>query len=1140
MYERFTDRARKVMQLANQEAQRFNHEYVGTEHVLLGLVKEGSGVAANVLKNLEVDLRKIRIEVERIVQSGPDMVTMGKLPQTPRAKKVIEYAIEEARNLNHNYVGTEHLLLGLLREQEGVAAQVLMNLGLKLEEVREEVLNLLGHGMDTGGGEGERGSSSKGGKSSKTPALDSFGRDLTDLARQGKLDPVIGRQNEIERVVQILSRRQKNNPVLLGEAGVGKTAIVEGLAQLIIDANVPDLLRDRRIVVLDLAMMVAGTKYRGQFEERIKAVMNEVRRAKNTILFIDELHTLVGAGGAEGAIDASNVLKPALARGEVQCIGATTLDEYRKYIEKDGALERRFQTIVVEPPSKQEALEILRGLRDRYEQHHNVDITDEAIEAAIELSDRYITGRCLPDKAIDVIDEAGARVRLKAMNRPPDLKELDIQIERLNQDKEEAVANQDFERAAALRDQADKLKKKKEDITRQWREKTAKKGGQVDEEVVAEVVSKMTGIPLTRLEAEETTRLIKMEEDLQKKVISQTEAIKRISQAVRRSRAGLKDPKRPIGCFIFAGPTGVGKTLLAKSLAEFMFGDADALIQIDMSEYMEKHNVSRLIGAPPGYVGYEEGGQLTEKIRRRPYAVVLLDEIEKAHPDVYNMLLQIMEEGRLTDSFGRNVDFKNTILIMTTNAGAETISDRNQFGFGGVNDDASNYEEMKNRLKGSIEKYFRPEFLNRLDDIIVFHSLNRDNLKQIIDIETSKVRGRLKERGYELVITPGAREFLIDKGFNPEYGARPLRRSIENLIEDPLSEKILRGEFKGADSVIIGVEPNPEGGQRLTFSVEADLRRRVPLQDEAIAQLVKTLRARLADRTLRRPIGAYWFAGPEGSGQDLLARNLADIVLSPAYAVSVTIDAATLTDQSDLRALIAGQFKAAEQAVNKTRPGSGSWSSGRRDDDDKRRVRPYGLVIIDNASKMPEGIREDLARLIIDDRDLADDAGVAIDPKNLIFVAIDPAADATGDLPLDAVITFAPRTAEQLDQELHRMIAEQLVRAPLRIERRKALNLSDEARAALATDGFDPDSGIKLDPAAEGFLVGLGTGSPFGVRPLHEAIAALVEQTGGGDRPFEARFRPEDTLELILTETDGKTQVQPRMITRRSAAVASK
>src|SRR4051812_26109308 len=817
MFERFTDRARKVMQLANQEAQRFNHEYVGTEHVLLGLVKEGSGVAANVLKNLDVNLRKIRVEVEKIVQSGPDMVTMGKLPQTPRAKKVIEYAIEEARNLNHNYVGTEHLLLGLLREQEGVAAQVLMNLNLKLEEVREEVLNLLGHGMDAGGGGGEGGerAAAKGGKS-KTPALDSFGRDLTDLARQSKLDPVIGRANEIERVVQVLSRRTKNNPVLLGEAGVGKTAIVEGLAQMIVDGNVPELLRDRRIVVLDLAMMVAGTKYRGQFEERIKAVMNEVRRAKNTILFIDELHTLVGAGGAEGAIDASNVLKPALARGEVQCIGATTLDEYRKYIEKDGALDRRFQMVVVNPPSKAEALEILRGLRDRYEAHHRVQITDEALEGAVELSDRYITGRCLPDKAIDVVDEAGARVRLKAMTRPPDLKELDEQIERLNQDKEEAVANQDFERAAALRDQADKLKKKKETINREWRERSREVDGTVDEEVVAEVVSKMTGIPLTRLEAEETGRLLKMEEEIQKKVISQTEAIKRISQAVRRSRSGLKDPKRPIGCFIFAGPTGVGKTLLAKALAEFMFGDSDALIQIDMSEYMEKHNVSRLIGAPPGYVGYEEGGQLTEKIRRRPYAVVLLDEIEKAHPDVYNMLLQIMEEGRLTDSFGRNVDFKNTIIIMTTNAGAESTSTSNIFGFDRGRDEAGSYEQMKERLKVAIEKYFRPEFLNRLDDVIVFHSLNKQDLKQIVDIELAKIRGRMADRGMALILTDEAKDYLIVKGYNPDYGARPLRRAIENMIENPLSEEILRGSFTGKDTIVVEVEGEDES-KKLKF-----------------------------------------------------------------------------------------------------------------------------------------------------------------------------------------------------------------------------------------------------------------------------------------------------------------------------------
>ena len=810
MYERFTDRARKVMQLANQEAQRFNHEYIGTEHILLGLIKEGSGVAANVLKNLDVDLRKIRLEVEKLVQSGPDMVTMGKLPQTPRAKKVIEYSMEEARNLNHNYVGTEHILLGLLREQEGVAAQVLMNLGLKLEEVREEVLNLLGHGMEGAegserpGGMGGSGEPQRGAKS-KTPALDSFGRDLTELARQSKLDPVIGREKEIERTMQILSRRTKNNPVLLGEAGVGKTAIVEGFAQRVVAGNVPELLADRRIVVLDLAMMVAGTKYRGQFEERIKAVMNEVRRAKNTILFIDELHTLVGAGGAEGAIDASNVLKPALSRGEIQCIGATTLDEYRKYIEKDSALARRFQEIIVDPSTKEETIDILKGLRDRYEKHHHVQITDDAIDTAVELSSRYITGRCLPDKAIDVIDEAGARVHLKSMTRPPDLKEIDEEVERLNKEKEDAVANQDFEKAAALRDQADKLKKKKAVITREWREKSREADGVVDEEVIAEVVSKMTGIPLTRMTTEDSMRLMQMEEQLHKRVISQDEAIKSISKAVRRSRSGLKDPKRPTGCFIFAGPTGVGKTLLAKALAEFMFGDEEALIQIDMSEYMEKHNVSRLIGAPPGYVGYEEGGQLTEKIRRRPYAVVLLDEIEKAHPDVFNMLLQIMEEGRLTDSFGRHVDFRNTILIMTTNAGAEAIKNESAFGFQKPDDDAS-YESMKTRVQEQIEKVFRPEFLNRLDDTIVFRHLTENDLGDVVELELGKVRKRLEEKGLKLVLTDAAKNLLIKRGSNLDFGARPLRRAIENYVEDPLSEELLKGEFQGKDTIVVDVK----------------------------------------------------------------------------------------------------------------------------------------------------------------------------------------------------------------------------------------------------------------------------------------------------------------------------------------------
>ncbi|MDO7714066.1 MAG: ATP-dependent Clp protease ATP-binding subunit, partial [Pirellulales bacterium] len=599
----------------------------------------------------------------------------------------------------------------------------------------------------------------------------------TELAKQGKLDPVIGREHEIERAIQILCRRTKNNPVLIGEAGVVKTAIVEGFAQRVIEGNIPELLAERRIVVLDLAMMVAGTKYRGQFEERIKAVMNEVRRAKNTILFIDELHTLVGAGGAEGAIDASNVLKPALARGEIQCIGATTLDEYRKYIEKDSALDRRFQLVMVEPASKKEAIEILKGLRDRYESHHRVSITDDALEASVELSSRYITGRALPDKAIDVIDEAGARVRLKAMTRPPDLKEIDAEVDRLNKEKEEAVANQDFEKAAALRDQADKLKKKKQQMTKEWREKSREADGVVDEEVVAEVVSKMTGIPLTRMSTEDSQRLMQMEDSLHKRVIGQDAAIKSISKAVRRSRSGLKDPKRPIGCFVLAGPTGVGKTLLAKALAEFMFGDDDALISIDMSEYMEKHNVSRLVGAPPGYVGFEEGGQLTEKIRRRPYAVVLLDEIEKAHPDVFNMLLQVMEEGRLTDSFGRNVDFRNTILIMTTNAGAEAIKNESAFGFQKPEDD-SGYESMKARVNERIEKVFRPEFINRLDDLIVFHHLTVENLKEVIDIELAKVRERLLERGLKLELTDESKQFLIKKGSDTDFGARPLRRAL--------------------------------------------------------------------------------------------------------------------------------------------------------------------------------------------------------------------------------------------------------------------------------------------------------------------------------------------------------------------------
>jgi ATP-dependent Clp protease ATP-binding subunit ClpC len=808
MFERFTDRARKVMALANQEAQRFNHEYIGTEHILLGLVKEGSGVGATVLKNLDVDIKRLRLEVEKQVKSGPDMVTMGKLPQTPRAKKVIEYAIEEARSLNHNYVGTEHILLGLLRETEGIAAQILVSMGLKLEDVRQEVLNLLGAGVDDGPAALglKMGPAALGRKpKSKTPALDSFGRDLTELATNGELDPVIGRKKEIERLVQILCRRTKNNPVLLGEAGVGKTAIVEGLSQQIVHNQVPEILKDKRIVVLDLAMMVAGTKYRGQFEERIKAVINEVRRAKNVILFIDELHTLVGAGGAEGAIDASNVLKPALARGEVQCIGATTLDEYRKHVEKDGALERRFQTIIVEPPTKEETLDILRGLQDRYEAHHRVRFTDEALYQAIELSTRYVTGRCLPDKAIDVIDEAGARVRLKNMTPPPDLTEIETKIERLQREKDEAVKNADYERAAALRDEAQQLMDEKTELHRKWYEEHKEITGVVDIEIIAEVVSNMTGVPLTKLEKKETQRLLELEAELHKTVVSQDEAIGAVAKAVRRSRSGMKDPNRPMGCFILLGPSGVGKTLLAQALAEFMFGDRNSLIRLDMSEFMEKHNVSRLVGAPPGYVGYEEGGQLTERIRRRPYAVLLLDEIEKAHPDVYNILLQIMDEGRLTDSFGRSIDFKNVIMIMTSNIGAELIKNQAGFGFSKKTPE-SNYERMKEVLHKEVEHHFRPEFLNRIDDIIVFKALTRENLQTIVDYELVKVFKRLTDHGLKLELTEQAKEFLIGKGYNPEFGARPLRRAIEHYIEDPLSEAVLAGNFKGKNLVRIDVQ----------------------------------------------------------------------------------------------------------------------------------------------------------------------------------------------------------------------------------------------------------------------------------------------------------------------------------------------
>ncbi len=827
MFDRFTDRAKKVMNLARQEAQRFNHEYLGTEHILLGLVQEGSGVAANVLKNMSIDLNKIRTEVEKIVKTGPSMVTMGQLPFTPRAKKVLELSMEEAGNLGHNYIGTEHLLLGLIKENEGIAAQVLLNLGVKLEDVREEVLDFLG--ADSNEEEEEEGTpmqegqQAQGGQASKskTPALDSFGRDLTELAREGKLDAVIGRANEIERVIQILSRRTKNNPVLLGEPGVGKTAIVEGLAQQIIENRVPDILRNKRIVVLDLALMVAGTKYRGQFEERIKAVMTEVRRVRDVVLFIDELHTLVGAGGAEGAIDASNVLKPALSRGEIQCIGATTLDEYRKHIEKDGALERRFQAVNVEPPTPAETFEILKGLRDKYEAHHRIRYTDEALQVAVELSTRYINNRFLPDKAIDVIDEAGARVRIKAMVAPPDLRDLSTEIDRLERAKDEAVSAQDFEKAAKLRDQAYQLKKKREEAKDKWRSEQNEKEqvGEVTAEVIAETVSKMTGIPLTRLEKAEAERLLQMEVELGGTVIHQDDAIKSIARAVRRSRSGLKDPRRPMGSFVFLGPSGVGKTYLCKQLAKFMFGSEDAVITMDMSEYMEKHNASRLVGAPPGYVGYEEGGQLTEKVRRRPYSVVLLDEIEKAHPDVFNMLLQIMEEGRLTDSFGRHVDFRNVILIMTSNLGSQQMKQGSKVGFDRMTAPTkANEEDRSKRMRADVmievERYFRPEFLNRVDELVVFNPLTHDDLARIVHLQLNEVRKRLGEKGVRLDLDQASIDFLIKQGYSEDYGARPLRRAIERFIEDPLAEHILRAGVAETEPLQVHVA---EDGLALRF-----------------------------------------------------------------------------------------------------------------------------------------------------------------------------------------------------------------------------------------------------------------------------------------------------------------------------------
>ncbi|MBP7088569.1 MAG: ATP-dependent Clp protease ATP-binding subunit [Candidatus Omnitrophica bacterium] len=786
MFNRFTERARKVLVLAKEEARRFNHDYIGTEHILLGLIREGEGVACAVLQNLGVDLERLRIEIEKLITSGSVASVLGDIPFTPRAKKALELSAEEARSLGHNYIGTEHILLGLLREEEGIASQVLFSLGVDLKRVKNEIYNLLG------GGSHSQGSSTH--ASSKTPALDSFGRDLTRLAKEEKLDPVIGRQSEIERVIQILSRRTKNNPVLLGEAGVGKTAIVEGLAQNIIKGDVPEVLRGKRIVVLDLALMIAGTKYRGQFEERIKAVMEEIKRSKDVIIFIDELHTLVGAGAAEGAIDASNILKPALSRGEIQCIGATTLDEYRKYIEKDSALERRFQAIYVEANTVNETIQILKGLRDRFEAHHRVQFSDESLEAASKLSDRYISGRFLPDKAIDLIDEAGARSRLSVLTAPSDIKDMEEKLANIVMEKEALIKQQDFEKAARLRDEEKDIRHKLDNLRKDWSKKRDQITPTVGEEDIARLVSQITGVPIYRLEEKESEKLLKIEEELGQKVVGQKEAISAIARSIRRARAGIKEPRRPIGSFMFLGPTGVGKTLLARALAEFMFGDDDALIQLDMSEYMEKLNVSRLIGAPPGYVGYEEGGQLSEKVRRRPYSVILLDEIEKAHPDIFNILLQILEEGRLTDSYGRRVDFRNTIIIMTSNVGADIIRKKGSLGFKTVNEDVG-YDDMKAILLEEVKKTFKPEFLNRLDETTVFRPLDKKDLKEIVDLEISYVNERLRDQGFQVELTPEAEEFFIDKGFDPVFGARPLKRIIQRFLEDPLAEDIIKGLF---------------------------------------------------------------------------------------------------------------------------------------------------------------------------------------------------------------------------------------------------------------------------------------------------------------------------------------------------------
>ncbi|AJI23484.1 ATP-dependent protease ATP-binding subunit ClpC [Priestia megaterium] len=797
MFGRFTERAQKVLALAQEEALRLGHNNIGTEHILLGIVREGEGIAAKALSALGLSTEKIQKEVEALIGRGQELTQT--IHYTPRAKKVIELSMDEARKLGHSYVGTEHILLGLIREGEGVAARVLNNLGVSLNKARQQVLHLLGSN--------EAASSHQGGGSSNanTPTLDSLARDLTVVAREGSLDPVIGRGKEIQRVIEVLSRRTKNNPVLIGEPGVGKTAIAEGLAQQIVNNEVPEILRDKRVMTLDMGTVVAGTKYRGEFEDRLKKVMDEIRQAGNIILFIDELHTLIGAGGAEGAIDASNILKPSLARGELQCIGATTLDEYRKYIEKDAALERRFQPIQVDEPTLEESVQILKGLRDRYEAHHRVSISDEAIEQAVKLSDRYISDRFLPDKAIDLIDEAGSKVRLRSFTTPPNLKELEQKLESVRNEKDASVQSQEFEKAASLRDTEQRLREELEDTKKIWKEQQGKENSAVTVEDIAMVVSSWTGVPVSKLAQEETERLLNMEEILHSRVIGQEEAVKAVAKAVRRARAGLKDPKRPIGSFIFLGPTGVGKTELARALAESIFGDEDAMIRIDMSEYMEKHSTSRLVGSPPGYVGYEEGGQLTEKVRRKPYSVVLLDEIEKAHPDVFNILLQVLEDGRLTDSKGRTVDFRNTILIMTSNVGADTLKRSKHLGFT-VEAEGQDYKDMKGKVMAEMKRAFRPEFLNRIDEIIVFHSLEKPHLAEIVKLMADQLTKRLKEQEIDLELTKEAIDKIAEEGFDPEYGARPLRRAIQKHIEDRLSEELLKGVVQKGQKVTLDVD----------------------------------------------------------------------------------------------------------------------------------------------------------------------------------------------------------------------------------------------------------------------------------------------------------------------------------------------